>query len=353
MSIKATELAMECPPFYDTLLLTPPYSIGTQNNPHPSSPSVSLGKPLTMDHSSTFPAFVPVMGSNDHTAHPWVLSQRTQQPGEQYLPSTAPAYVSHINHPSTSYTQTRVVDYNHESKVCGQQTNTGVRDPLTISLERLDHHSTFAAASAAGLKEIIFLGPHHGSTQLFLESKDVFMTRVIHILRNARSLKKVTFPLDFTDLNGILATLATIPGMQEITLTLPTASKLGLHSIEMIAIQHSFIAGLGCFRHLNRLTMPMEFVTALLLSHLAKLPNLESLTIKYSPPPRPDHYQSPFPAWSSYRLPAECPGYIFIAHLNFDPRGYFRQLARLDLGAPLSDASYTTLKTLFPKTHIC
>lgn len=308
-----------------------------------------------MNYPGTFSAFVPAMETNNHTVHPWLQSQRTPQAGEQYLPTTIPSYESNINLPPTSYTQDRVVNYNYESKVCGQQTIAGIINgscQLTVPLELLHQQSTLETPPTVELKEIVFLGPHQSSIEFFLNSKDVLITRAIYVLENLQSLKKITFSLDFTDLARILETLGKIPGMQEIELTLPTASKLKLNSMDMVDIQNAFVAGLKHFRHLKRLTMPMEIVTALLLSHLAKLPNLESLCIKYSPPPRSPHYQQQFPTWSSYRVPAECPGYIFIAHLKFDPRGHFGQLLRLDLGAPLSDTSYTTLRILFPKTHI-
>ena len=304
-----------------------------------------------MNHSGTFPA---AAGNSNHRVHPWVQSQRTQRPEEQYVPSRIPSYVSHINLPSTSYTQTRTITYSHQSKVCGQQTDDGVIDgscQMTIPLELLDQQTTLAVPPSVSLKEIVFLGPPPSSAQFLYD----ITTRAIHALENVQSLEKITFSLDFKDLARILQTLAAIPNMEEIVLTLPTASKLEPYSVEMLHIQNSFLAGLGHFRHLNRLTIPTEFVTSLLLSHLANLPNLESLTVNYSPPPRSpaSDYQNPFPAWSSYRASTRCPGDIFIAHLNFDPRGHFRKLLRLDLGGPLSDTSYTTLRTLFPYTHIC
>lgn len=309
-----------------------------------------------MNRPDNLPAFSPAMASNSQMIHPWVQSQQALQPGEQYLPSTIPSYVSNITLPSTSYIQDPAVNYSHESKVCSQQTNAGIINgscQLTIPFELLTQQSTFEPPPRADLKEIVFLGPHQDSIEFFLNSRNVLMTRVIHVLERIPSLKKITFSLDFTDLTGILKTLAAIPSMQEIELTLPTASKLEFHSMDMVSIQRAFVAGLDHFRHLNRLTMPMEFVTALLLSYLAMLPNLEYLSVKYSPPPRPLHHQQLFPSWSSYKHPSECPGYVFIAHLKFDPRGYFRRLSRLDLGAPLSDTSYATLRTLFPKAHIC
>jgi hypothetical protein len=309
-----------------------------------------------MNYPRTFSAFVPAMGNNNHMVHPWVQSQRTAQAEEQYLPTTIPSYVSNIKLPATSYTQDRVVNYNHESKVCGQQTIVGIINgscQLTVPLELLKQQSTLEAPPTVELREIVFLGPHQSSIDFFLNSRDVLIKRAIYVLENLQSLKKITFSLDFTDLAEILKTLGKISGMQEIELTLPTASKLKLNSMDMVKIQDAFVAGLKHFRHLNRLTMPMELVTAFLLSHLAALPILESLSVKYSPPPRSPSYQQQFPAWSSYRVPAECPGYIFIAHLNFDPREHFGQLSRLDLGAPLSETSYTTLRILFPKTYIC
>jgi hypothetical protein len=193
----------------------------------------------------------------------------------------------------------------------------------------------------------------------FLSSRDMLNARVIHFLEHVRYLEKITLSLDFTDLTGILKTLAKIRGMQEIELTLPT-SNLEPHSMDMVHMQHAFIYGLNAFTHLKHLTIPMEFVTALSLSYLAISPNLTSLTVKYTPPPRSPHHQhQQFPTWSSHTIPAECPGYVFLAHLKFDPEGYFRQLKQLDLRtpsdlrAPLSDASYTTLRKLFPVTYIC
>jgi hypothetical protein len=309
-----------------------------------------------MNYPGTSSAFVPAMENNNHTVHPWIQSQRTPQLGEQYVPSTIPSYVSYITLPSISFIQDRVVNYNHESKICGQQTNAGIFDgscQLTIPIELLSQRTILEAPPGVKLKEIILLGPDQSSIELFLNSRDFFMTSAIHALERVPFLEKITFSLDFRDLLGILKTLARIPGMREVELTLPTASKPKPHSFDMQCIQQAFVNGLTYFRHLKRLTMPMEFVTALALSYLADLPNLESLSIKYSPPPRAPHYQQVLPAWSSYKNPAECPGYIFIAHLNFDPRGHFKQLLRLDLGAPLSESSNATLKTLFPKTHIC
>ena len=242
--------------------------------------------PLTMDQPGP-----PV----NHPIHAWFRSQQTLQSTDQYIPSTLPSYYASndLNTlPSTSYTHDRVVNYNREPKVCGQQ---------AIS-------------------------------------------------------KKITLDFrDERDLTRILETLATIPDMQDIELTLPAASKLELFSMNMVYLQDAFIDGLKVFGHLKRLTIPMEFVTSLLLSHLAKLSNLETLTIIYSPPPRSPHHHQQFPVWNPYTDPAECPGYVFLGHLNFDPRleGRFGQLLRLDLGAPLSDAAYTRLKILFPNAHIC
>ena len=239
--------------------------------------------PLTMDQPGP-----PV----NHPIHAWLRSQQTLQSTDQYIPSTLPSYYASndLNTlPSTSYTHDRVVNYNREPKVCGQQ---------AIS-------------------------------------------------------KKITLDFrDERDLTRILETLATIPDMQDIELTLPAASKLELFSMNMVYLQDAFIDGLKVFGHLKRLTIPMEFITPLLLSHLAILSNLESLTVKYSPPRSPHRHQQ-FPVWSSYTDPAECPGYVFLTRLNFDPRGCFRQLLRLDLGTPLSDAAYTTLRRLFPNVHIC
>ena len=303
--------------------------LGTQKYLHSMNfyPPSSLfpPTPLTMNHPGP-----PV----SHPIHPWSQSQQTPQ-SEEYIPSTLP------------YTQDRVVNYNHESKVYGQQSIA------TIPFELLNQQTTFEALPR-GLKEIIFLGPRPSSIEYFRKSRhDMFTARVIRLLEHVQLLEKITFSLDFTDLTRILETLATIPGMEEIELTLPTASKIELLSMNMVDIQNTFIAGLEVFCDLKRLTIPMEFVTTLLLSNLAVLPKLESLTVKYSPPPRqPNHHHHQFPAWGSHTIPADCPGYVFIAHLKFDPRGYFRQLLQLDLGAPLSDASFTILRTLFPKTYI-
>jgi hypothetical protein len=272
----------------------------------------------------------------NHPISPWFQSQQTPQFVEQYIPgpSTSP-YVSDITLPSTSYTQDRVVNYNYESRVCEQQTIAGMVNPsgscqlhITIPFdsEPVNQQMTLDALSRVGLKEIIFLGPRPSA---------------------------MTFSFNFTDLTRILETLAAIPGMHEIELTLPTASeasKLNPESMEMVYIQQAFIRGLQVFRHLKRLTIPMEIVTPFLLSYLA-ISNLESLTVKCPPPPRSPHHHRQFPVWSSHT--AVCPGNVFLARLSFDPRGYFRQLSRIDLGAPLSDASYTTLRTLFPKAHIC
>lgn len=315
--------------------------------------SLSSSTPLTMNNPG--PHVNPPI-------HSWYQSQQTPQSREQYIPSsTLPSsYVSNITFPSsTSYTtQDRpVVNNNQESNVYGQQTIPGMANgsrQLTIAPELLNQQTTFEALSRMDLEELIFLGPHSSSIEYFLNSRDVFITRAIHILEHVHSLKKVTFSLDFTDLARILKTLAKIFGMQEIELTLPTASKLQFISMNMVDIQDAFIAGLRFFWHIKRLTIPMEFVTALLLSHLAVLSNLESLTVKYSPRPRSPHQhqqQQRFPEWSSHTT--DCPGSVFLTHLNFDPRGRFKQLLRLDLSARLSDASYTTLRTLFPDTHIC
>lgn len=229
---------------------------------------------------------------------------------------------------------------------------------LTIPLEYLNQPTTLERLPRENLKEIIFLGPHSNSIDFFLNSRDVLITRAIHYLNHVHYLEKTTFPFDFPFLTIILETLAAIPGMQEIELTLP-AFNLERHSFDMVNYQNAFIRGLKSFSHLTRLTIPMEFVTTLLLSHLAILPNLNSLTVKYSPPPPSPHHQQQqqqFPEWSSYTIPSECPGYIFLAHLQFDPRGFFRNLTRLELLAPsgLSDASYTILRRVFPpETYIC
>ena len=313
----------------------------------PSSPPPTT--PPMMDHSGP-PA--------NHPIYPWLQSQQMPQSREQYIPSTSSSHVSNITFPSTSnsYTQNRVVNDNYESKICGQQTDAGMVNgsrPFTIPLDILNQQTTLEALLRVRPKEVIFLGPHPNSIELFLRYRDVFITKAIHLLKHVQSLEKLTFSLDFTDVTRILETLAAIPDMQEIELTLPTASVLQPHSRDMLDIQRAFIAGLEFFWNLKRLTIPMEFVTSLLLSHLAMLPNLESLTVNYSPPPRPPHHHQQFPAWSSSTVPAECPGYVFLAHLNFDPRGYFRRLKWLDLRAPLSDTAFTTLRTMFPKAHIC
>jgi hypothetical protein len=220
------------------------------------------------------------------------------------------------------HTQDHVINYNHEQTIAGTVDES--------------YHLTI---------------PHQ-----------MHITRAIHYLEQVQYLEKITFSLDCTssDFTGILKTLAAIPGMQEIELTLP-ASELILHSMDMVWMQQVSEAFIACLevtgRHwrLKRLTIPMEFVTALLLSHLATLPNLQFLKINYSPPPRSPHHQQQrqqFPVWSSHTIPAECPGYVFLAHLKFDPREYFRELSVLDLGAPLSEVSYTTLRRLFPTTYI-
>ena len=338
MAIKDAEMS-DC-----TIVLSAPFSAQLEHGNTFILSSLILTS-LTMNHSGP---------PDSHLIHPWLQSQRTPQSGEQYTPYTIPSYISDIALPSTSYTQDRVVNYNHESNFYGQQAFPGMVNgscQLTIPFELLNQQITMPP-QRVGLKEIIFLGPLPGSIELFLSSRDAFIMRAIHLLEQVQSLKKITFSLDFAD-TRILGTLAAIHGMQEIELTLPTASELKPHSMNMVGIHFAFITGLTVFRHLKRLTIPMEFVTALLLSYLANLPNLESLTVRYSPPPRPPHHQQQFPAWSSYTVPAECPGYVFLAHLKFDPRKHFKQLLRLDLGAPLSDASYTTLRSLFPKAHIC
>ena len=314
--------------------------------------------------SFSFPTAPPTMDQPgppvNHPIHPspWFQSQQTAQSTEQYIPSTMPSYASNTL-PSTSYTQDSVFNYNHEFEICEQQTIADILGPvvndsrqLTIPLELLNQQTTFETLPwGRELEEIIFLGPDTSSIDFFLNMHTV--TRAaIHLLKHVRSLKKITFSLDFTDLTMILKTLAVIPDMQEIELTLPTASKIKYLSMEMVYLQNAFIDGLKFFQGLKRLTIPIEFVTSLLLSHLAVLSDLKSLTVKSSPPPS-HHHQ--FPACSSYAVPAdlECPGSVFLAHLNFDPRGYFRQLSRLDLGAPLSDAMYTKLRTLFPQAYIC
>lgn len=318
-----------------------------------------------MDQPGTYPTFVPAMGIDNHTVHPWVQAQQVQRPGEyiqrpeeQGLPSMIPSYVSQINTPSASYTQNRVVNYNYEAIVCEQRTGFGSINSscqLTIPIELLDEEFIqHQALPAVGLKEIVFLGPHPNWAQYFLHSRDVFIMRAIHVLEIVQSLKKVTFSLDLmTHLRGILETLAAISDMEEIVLTLPTAFRLQRDSIEMVNAQNAFVDGLKSFGRLNRLTIPMELLTAFLLSFLAELPCLESLTVNSSPPSGPSH-QHPFPVWSSYRDQEECPGHIFLNYLNaVDPRNHFKQLSRLELGAQLSDSSYATLKVLFPKAHIC
>ena len=230
-----------------------------------------------------------------HPIHPWFQSQQTPQSTDQYIPSTLPSYYvstgNNLNTLPSLHTHDRVVDYNYEPRVCAKQT---IAKKITLNFK------------------------------------------------------------DARDLTRILWTLAAID-MQDIGLTLPTAPELEFFSMNMVYLQDAFIHGLKVFGHLKRLTIPMEFVTPLLLSHLAKLSNLESLTIRYSPLPRSPHHHQQFSVWSSYTDPAECPGYVFLGHLNFDPRleGRFGQLLRLDLGAPLSEAAYTTLKILFPNAHIC
>lgn len=334
-----------------TILLTTPFSAQLEYNTFILSSLIFT--PLTMNHSGP---------PDSHPIHPWLQSQPTSQFQEQYTPSRGVFFPSHeytgnTALPSTSYSQDRVVNYNHESNFYGQQIIAGMVNgscQLTIPLELLIQHANLAVPPRLGLREIIFLGPQPNSIDFFLNSRDVLITRALYLLEHVQSLQKVTFSLDFTDVTRILKTLAVIPGMQEIEFTLPTASKLEPNSMDMVGIHHAFITGLTFYRHLERLTIPMEFVTALLLSYLAKLPNLESLTFKYSPPPRPlQYHHQQFPAWGSYTAPAECPGNVFLAHLNFDPRGHFKKLLRLDLGAPLSDTSYTTLRALFPKAHIC
>ena len=323
------------------------------------SPSFLYTTPPTMDQPGP-PVNRPI--------HPWFPSQQTPQPTEQYIPSTMPSYACASNNlntlPSTSYTHDRVVDYNREPEVCEQQTIAGipvVNDrQLTIPLELLNHwkQTTFKTLPwGLELEEIIFLGPDTSSIDLSLNARDIPIidTRAaIHLLKRVRSLKKTTFSLDFTDLTRILKTLAAIPDMQDIELTLPTASELELLSRKMVYLQDAFIEGLKFFRGLKRLTIPMEFVTPLLLSHLAVLSDLESLTVKRSLLPRSPHNHHQFPAWSSHTVPAKCPGCVFLALLNFDlpVRGRFERLLRLDLGAPLSDDAYTTLRTWFPKAYI-
>ena len=289
---------------------------------------------------------------------PSFQSQQTSHSGEQHIPSTLPNYVN-LTLPSTSNNQDHVVNYNHEQTIPGMaRVDDSYR--LTIPPELLEQHTTFARLPRprTGLKEVIFLGPtpHPDSMSFFLHSRDMLISRAIHYLERVPYLEKITFSLDYVDLTRILQTLTTIHGMREIELTLP-AFDFDRYSMDMVQMQHAFIIGLKAFTNLERLTIPMEFVTTLLLSYLAILPELESLTVKYTPPPRSPHHhhqRQQFPAWSSDTIPAECPGYVFLAHLKFDPRGYFRKLESLNLSAPgLSDVSYTTLRTLFPNTYIC
>lgn len=306
------------------------YRITSFYNFHPPLPSYPITPP-TMNHSSP-----PI----DDPTHSWFQSQQTPYTGEQCIPSTLLSYGPNFTLPSTSHTQDHVVNY-----------TVMVNDQRTIPFEYLEQQTTLERFSTVGLKEVIFLRPPPNLLDFFRDNREVLITRVIHFLERAQSLEKITFPLDFTDCTRILKTLGAIGSMQEIEL-LP-ASRIEPYSMDMVFLQNSFIRGLSKFWNLKRLTIPMEFVTALLLSYLALLPSLETLTVKYSPPPRPLYHNQRFPEWSSYRNPAECPGYVFLAHLNFHPRGYFGQLSRLDLRTPLSDVSYTTLRTLFPRTHIC
>lgn len=265
--------------------------------------------PPTMNHHG--PVNHPISG------YPYFQSQQTSHSGE-HIPTRSPSYVytapstsrspsyvytapstsrspSHVfTDPSTLYGQDHVVNYNHEQTTAGMDIDS---DQLTIPLELR-----------------------------------ILQQTIFEILPRMRRLK-------------------------EIELTLP-ALPLDRHSMDMVHMQHAFINGLNTFTNLKRLTIPMEFVTTLLLSYLAILPNLQSLTVKYYPPPRPPHdhhHHQQFPAWSTDTIPAECPGYVFLAHMKFDPRGYFRKLESLNLRAPagLSDVSYTALRKLFPKTYIC
>ena len=315
--------------------------------------------------SSLSPAIPPMMnypGPFNHAFYPPHYE-------EPHIPST-PSYhdVSDFTpSPGPSYTHNHAVDYGHEQTIPGMDNGS-----LTISLELLEQQTTLERFKRSRLKleEITFLGPHSDSIEFFLNSRPMLNARVIHLLEHVRYLKKITLSLDFTDLSSILETLGQIRGMEEVELTLPTSFHLELHSMDMVQMQHAFIHGLKSFTNIQLITIPMEFVTTLLLSYLAILPSLNSLTVKYTPPPRsPSHHhhqqqqqQQQFPGWSSHTIPAECPGYIFLAHLKFDPRGYFKQLKRLDLRAPLSradlraplsDVSYTTLRKLFPDTYIC
>lgn len=331
------------------MLSAPPRPFGVQKHPHcmnfyHSSSSPSPTTPPMMNHSNP----------PNHPIYPCFQLQQTTHYEEQYLPSTSrsTSYVSNPTHPSTPYTQDHVVNYNHEQTI-GSMVND--RGQLSIPFERLNQQTNLESLATMDLKEIIFLGPQPNSMVFFQNSRDMVITRVILYLECVRSVEKITFPLDFApDLTRILETLAGVHGVQEIELILP-AFTLERHSMDMIYMQHAFIRGLDVFNpsRLKRLTIPMEFVSALLLSYLAILPNLEYLTVNYSPPPRTPHHQQQFPVWSSHTIPSECPGYVFLAHLKFDPRRYFfKKLLRLDLRAPISDASYTTLRTLFPKTYI-
>ena len=322
--------------------------------------------------SAVLPPIMNYQGPVNHPIydHPYLQAHQASHYGEQHIPSTTPSYHDSSDFtPSPPYSHDHVDNYhdNHEQTIPGNDSYQ-----LTISLELLEQRTTFERLARAGpeLEEIVFLGPRPDSLEFFLNSRPLLNARLIHLLEHIRYLKKVTLSLDFTDLTSIFETLGKIYGMNELELILPT-SNLERHSMDMVHMQRAFIYGLNSFTNLKRLTIPMEFITTLLLSYLAILPNLNSLTVKYTPPPRspPQHHQQQqqqqqqqFPGWSSHTIPAECPGYVFLAHLKFDPRGYFKQLKRLDLRAPLSrsdlrgplsDVSYTSLRTLFPDTYIC
>lgn len=291
-------------------------------------------------------ALVPAMDIN----HPWIQERQVPRHGEQQIPSQVLTYLTQLNLLTSSQTQTRVVNHNYESIKHEHRTYDGVVVSraclLTIPIELLDG----SALPTRDLKEIVFLGPHPTWSQIFLNLRDDRVMRAIHFLGNVEYLEKMTFSLDLSPISGILEALAAIPGLEEIVLTPTTARALTIQ--EMPEIQRAVIYSLQQqLNNIKRLTFPMDFITPLLLSHLANLPCLESLTVKYCPPP-PQH---PFPAWSSYQDPEHSPGHIFRSHLNFDPRGrgLFKKLVHLELGVSSSDISYSALKKFFPNAHVC
>ena len=274
--------------------------------------------------------------------------------GQQYPPSTNPSYPSDMNFQSGSYIQ----NHGGQPRVYGQKTGIGFMTgdgELTIPLNHLYDHlynqSTLGAPPAT-LKEIIFLGPPSSPDwiQHFKGTEASLMTNALHILENVGSLQKITFSLDFTNFTEVLKRLARIDNMEEIVLTFPTVCSLEPYSISVIL--RTFVEGLKHFRQLKRLTIPMELLSSLLLSYLAPLPNFQALTIKHS---SPFSCPSPFPPWSTYRDPTVCPGSIFLHYLqDYDRwRGCFQQLSYLDLGGPITPASYEMLSAWFPDTHIC